>query len=91
MIISSSLPSAPAVQIQIESLPQLIRRDIAPWKFTVKKTYCFMICRELRKLLDSVPEFSGFPENLLDTLREMASVNLEELDQKIEVVEKGYR
>ena len=35
--------------------------------------------------------FSCFPKNLLDTLREMASVNLEELDQKIEVVEKGYR
>ena len=45
----------------------------------------------VRKLLDTVPDFSGFPKNLLDTLRDMSSVNLEELDQKIEVVEKGYR
>ena len=53
VIISSSLPSAPAVQIKIESLPQLIRCDIAPWKFILKKTYCFMLCRELRRLFDS--------------------------------------
>ena len=53
VIISSHLPSAQAVQIQIESLPQLIRCDIAPWKLTLKKTYCFMLCMELRRLFDS--------------------------------------
>ena len=45
----------------------------------------------VRKLLDVEPNFSGFPDKLLDTLRKMTSVDLKELDLQIEVVEKGYR
>ena len=45
----------------------------------------------VRKLLDVEPNFSGFPDKLLETLRKMISVDLKELDLQIEVVEKGYR
>ena len=53
IIKSASLPSAPAVQIRIESLPQLIRCNIAPWNFLLKKTKFSMPCRELKRLFDS--------------------------------------
>ena len=55
---------------------------------TNKRSLLFHI---VRKLLDVEPNFPGFPEKLMVTLRKMASVNLKELDQQIEVVEKGYR
>ena len=50
IIKSSSRPSAPAVQIRIESLPQLIRCDMVI--FLLKKSSCF-VYRELKRLFDS--------------------------------------
>ena len=70
--------------VDIEDLKKLDEiKDI-----TNKRSLLFHI---VRKLLDAEPNFSGFPEKLMVTLRKMASVNLKELDQQIEVVEKGYR
>ena len=50
IIKSLSRPSAPAVQIRIESLPQLIRCDMVI--FLLKKSSCF-VYRELKRLFDS--------------------------------------
>jgi len=50
-----------------------------------------LIFHIVRKLLDVEPNFSGFPEILMDSLKKMVSVNLKELDKQIKVVEKGYR
>ena len=70
--------------INVEDLKKLDEiRDI-----TNKRSLLFHI---VRKLLDVEPTFSGFPDKLLETLRKMTSVDLNELDQQIEVVEKGYR
>ena len=55
---------------------------------TNKRSLLFHI---VKKLLDVRPNFPGFPDKLLDTLRKMAAVDLKELDQQIEVAEKGYR
>ena len=70
--------------LNIEDLKKLDEvKDI-----TNKRSLLFHI---VRKLLDVEPSFSGFPVNLLDNLKKMASVDLMELDEQIKVVEKGYR
>ena len=70
--------------LNIEDLKKLDEvKDI-----TNKRSLLFHI---VRKLLDVEPSFSGFPVNLLENLKKMASVDLMELDEQIKVVEKGYR
>ena len=70
--------------INVEDLKKLDEiKDI-----TNKRSLLFHI---VRKLLDVEPNFSGFSDRLLDTLRKMTSVDLNELDRQIGVVEKGYR